>query len=215
MKIEGCFFPDNLLYSEDGKLWFVEEATYLRVGLTSLYIWNFGRITSVRYRPVGSKVSAGMSLGWLEGPTHFDSVRINFDCTFIEQNTRLLDQPSLLNKSYYGDGWFALIRQESAAHLFNITDVHEGIRTTISELKVRCFSAFPDIEMYEIGVECSAVLTRLNEMLSSYPPGTVVHIVSDDPTSGIELERWSLTTGNKIIEERNEEGLRHFIVEKV
>ena len=45
------------------------------------------------------------------------------------------------------------------------------LQAKIAELKVRCFAEFPDNEMYEIGTECSAVLVRLDELLSTSPDG--------------------------------------------
>jgi len=57
------------------------------------------------------------------------------------------------------------------------------------ELGVHCFAGFPDYEMYEIGVECSAVLVMLNDFLATSEKGIVVHIVSDDTTADIEMER--------------------------
>jgi len=106
-------------------------------------------------------------------------------------------------------------KTEKEPDIVIIDEIKNMAEERIKQFRVRCFSTFPDIEMYEIGVECTAVLARLNETLSAYPSGTVVHIVSDDPTSGIELERWSFNTGNKVIESRKEDGLNHFLVKKV
>jgi glycine cleavage system H lipoate-binding protein/TusA-related sulfurtransferase len=215
MKIEGCPFPEEFLYSHDGTLWFSHAASGLKIGLSSLFVWSFGRVNTVRFREIGSKVGRGKSLGWIEGPTNFNSVRIEFDCRVVEYNKKLLEEPSLLNKAYYGEGWFAIVVPEGEYRLFEAPEIEKEIFSKIKELRVICFSAFPDIEMYEIGVECSAVLTKLNDTLSSYPQGTVIHIVSDDPAADIEMERWSISTGNKILEKRIEDGLMHFLVGKV
>ena len=82
------------------------------------------------------------------------------------------------------------------------------------ELKVHCFSNFPDHEMFEIGTECSAVLVKLNELLGASARGTIVHVVSDDNTAEIEMTRWSDQTGNEVLESRRESNLYHFIVRK-
>jgi TusA-related sulfurtransferase len=91
----------------------------------------------------------------------------------------------------------------------------EKIRSQIRELRVRCFKAFPDYEMWEIGVECAAVLVRLNELVNQIPTNEVVHIISDDPTADIEMVRWSDQTGQQVLESRPEGKLTHFIVRKV
>jgi TusA-related sulfurtransferase len=69
--------------------------------------------------------------------------------------------------------------------------------------------------MWEIGVECAAVLVRLNELIQRSSFNEVVHVVSDDPTADIEMARWSDETGQELLESRNEGKLMHFIVRKV
>ena len=68
--------------------------------------------------------------------------------------------------------------------------------------------------MFDIGVECAAVLVKLNELLANSGAGTVVHVVSDDKSSDIEMQRWSDQTGNQILESRNEGSFYHFMVRK-
>ena len=84
----------------------------------------------------------------------------------------------------------------------------------IAALHIRCFAAFPDYEMFEIGVECAAVLVKLNELLVEVPLGEIVHLVTDDPTSPIEMVRWSDETGQPVIDQRREGPLFHFLVRK-
>jgi len=68
--------------------------------------------------------------------------------------------------------------------------------------------------MYEIGTECSAVLVRLNELLATTSVGDVVHLVTDDPTSYVEMVRWTDQTGQELVDWRQEGNLFHFIVRK-
>lgn len=215
MKIENCNFPDHLKYSQDGLYWFKESEEGIKVGVTSAFVWPFGKVTSVRFKPVGCEVRKGMSIGWIEGPAHFDSVKAVFDCKIIDVNNKLTLKPSLINKSNYDLGWFAVVQSLSNNfRIYMIDEIKDELRDNIIERRIKCFSAFPDIEMYEIGVECSAALVRLNEILANEPSGTIVHIVSDDPTSEIEMKRWAMQTKNKIVDIRKEENIFHFIVEK-
>ena len=68
--------------------------------------------------------------------------------------------------------------------------------------------------MFEIGVECSAVLLKLNELVTTIPVGNVVHLISDDPTAYVEMVRWTEQTDNSLVEWRTEGNLFHFIVRK-
>jgi TusA-related sulfurtransferase len=69
--------------------------------------------------------------------------------------------------------------------------------------------------MFEIGVECAATLTKLDELLLKVPIGDVVHLVSDDITADLEMIRWSEQTGQSLLEIRTEGNLFHFIVKKI
>ena len=85
----------------------------------------------------------------------------------------------------------------------------------IQKLRVRCFAAFPDHEMFEIGVECSATLAKLDELIKKISIEEVIHLVSDDSTADLEMLRWSEERGQSLLEMRNEGNLFHFIVKKV
>jgi TusA-related sulfurtransferase len=68
--------------------------------------------------------------------------------------------------------------------------------------------------MYEIGVECAATLTKLDELVSSIEIGGIVHLVSDDNSADLEMIRWSEERGQSILETRPEGNLLHFIIKK-
>ncbi len=104
---------------------------------------------------------------------------------------------------------------EERSKLMDLRGSEDQIRTQIRELHARCFKAYPDHDLWEIGVECGAVLVRLNELIERCQVGEVIHVVSDDPTADIEMIRWSDQTGQEVLESRQEENLTHFIVKKV
>jgi TusA-related sulfurtransferase len=87
--------------------------------------------------------------------------------------------------------------------------------TLIQKHHIICFGAFPDYEMFQIGVECAATLTKLDELLEKITIGNVVHLVSDDTTADLEMVRWSEQTGQSLLETRKEGSLFHFIVKKM
>jgi glycine cleavage system H protein len=69
--------------------------------------------------------------------------------------------------------------------------------------------------MFEIGVECAATLTKLDELLSQIHVGEVIHLVSDDTAADMEMIRWSEQAGQSLLEIRKEDNLFHFIVKKI
>jgi TusA-related sulfurtransferase len=74
--------------------------------------------------------------------------------------------------------------------------------------------AFPDHEMYEIGVECSSTLAKLDDLIKRVGAGDVIHIVSDDVTADLEMMRWSELRFQPIVEIRQENNLFHILVKK-
>jgi len=98
-----------------------------------------------------------------------------------------------LNDMPYTEGWIAKLKplgfQEERVFLSRAVDATETLKDRIAEFHARCFKVFPDHEMYEIGTECSAVLARLNELLATASVGDAVHLVTDDPTSYVEMVR--------------------------
>ena len=217
MKIDHCDFPDELLYDVNYSPWAKEVGGSLRVGITSTLSWSSGAFFAVTFKPVGTEVRRGQVVGSVEGPTHFDVVRAPVSGTLSAVNEMLNAEPKLLNKDPYGEGWFCEVRPKDRAELATLKALPEAQPSIAEQLKARrvhCFAEFPDQEMYEIGVECSAVLVELNGFLAKSNEGTVVHIVSDDPTADIEMQRWSDETKNAVLKTRKEGNIYHFIVKK-
>ena len=219
MLIGTCRFADDVLYDIDHDTWvrFEPDGT-ATVGVDTVLAWLGGSIATVSFKPLGAVVEKGKSLGAIESPRHFDTVRTPITGTIIEVNQGLARDPRMINRDPYGLGWFArlepLKREQEQLTIKSPAAAREDLLARITELKIRCFAEFPDYDMYEIGTECSAVLVRLDETLSRSPLATVVHLVSDDPSSEVEMAAWSDRTGNKVLETRREGNLVHYVVKK-
>jgi len=216
--IGNCPFADDVLYDVSSATWvrFEGDGT-VTVGVTSILAWLFGPVSSVSFKPPGTLVEKGNGLGGVESPRHFDIVRSPITGKVVEANQRLIGDPRLLNRHPYAEGWFARLaplRKAEEGLLESPASAREGLRAKIAELKIRCFAEYPDNEMYEIGTECSAVLARLDELFEGSQVGTVVHLVSDDPSSEVEMARWTDETGNRLLETRREGNLVHYLVKK-
>lgn len=219
MRIESCEFPDDALYDADGLVWVRREPSGDAVlGVTSLHAALAGRLVRVEGRPVGTEYGAGKSVGTLESGRYFGSIRTPVRGTLLQVNGAVLTTPKLLSEKPYAEGWFARIRpsdwEADRASLKPLSEAREAIAAQIAALHVHCFSAFPDYELFEIGTECQAVLTKLDETLGRAAEGEVVHLVSDDWTAPAEMANWSQRTGYPVIEERKEGTLYHFLVRK-
>jgi glycine cleavage system H lipoate-binding protein/TusA-related sulfurtransferase len=218
MKIDNCSFPEDLLYDTENFLWMSNKERTVTIGITAIIASIAGRLSSIKLKPVGTKLEKGRSCGSLESAKYFGVVRTPIGGTVIQVNKSLEDKPKLANDFPYTEGWLVKIEPSDIRDLKvleTIENCHNKMSIAIQKLRVRCFAAFPDHEMFEIGVECSATLAKLDELIEKLPAGEVIHLVSDDPTADLEMLRWSEQKGQSLLETRNEGNLFHFIVKKI
>ena len=220
MEIEHCVFPDDILYDLDNLVWARKEAgNVLVIGITSILSAIAGRISAIHLKDVNTSIRRGKNLGTIESGRYFGAVRAPVAGKIVAVNHELFSNPKLANDSPYGKGWFIALSPTSDIDIINVMKSlprdSEEIKALIRSLRVKCYSAFPDFEMFEIGIECAATLSKLDDLISGIKSGQIVHLVSDDPTADIEMTRWSEQTGQKLIETRKEENLLHFLVQKM
>ncbi|TMI64328.1 hypothetical protein E6H12_03350 [Candidatus Bathyarchaeota archaeon] len=220
MEIDHCVFPDDLLYDLENNTWLrIEENGEVTVGVTSVLPAIAGRLTHARLKSPEVAIQRGQSLGTLESLKFVGPVPSPVSGILLKTNGLIVDRPRIINDSPYQEGWVASLKPSHLALerilLSKSTESKTLLAKKIAEFHVRCFKAFPDHEMSEIGTECSAVLIRLNDLLATIPAGEVVHLVSDDQTAYVEMVAWSERTGQNLLDWRKEGNLFHFIVKKV
>src|SRR5215210_2331046 len=218
MKIGNCSFPEDLLYDAENLIWISNKEKSVTIGITAIMTSIAGKLSRIKLKPVGTKLEKGTSCGFLESAKYFGAVRTPISGTIVQVNKSLMDKPKLANDSPYTEGWFVKIEPSDMGDmrtLETIENCHDKMSLAIQKLRVRCFAAFPDYEMFEIGVECSATLAKLDELIEKIPAGEVIHLISDDPTADLEMLRWSEERGQSLLEIKNEGNLLHFIVKKM
>jgi glycine cleavage system H protein len=215
--IDHCDYPDGLLYDVEQGIWGEPRGEVIRVGITSMLSFSFGVISSVTFRTLGMSLTRSQVVGTMEGSRHFDVFRSPVSGTLSAVNERLLEEPWLLNRDSYGGGWFAEIRvgnRKEVEALGRLPEAKPRIAQLLKERQVHCYAAFPDFQIFDTGVECQAVLAKLNDLMGRSTPGTVALVVSDDGSAEVEMQRWSDQTGNAIVDQRKEGTLFHFVVRK-
>ncbi len=220
MEIDHCVFPDDLLYDLENNTWLrVEESGEVTVGVTSVLPAIAGKLTLAMLKSAEVAIQRGQSLGTLESLKFVGPIPSPVSGILLKTNGLIVDRPRIINDSPYQEGWIASLKPSHLALerilLSKSTESKTLLVKKIAEFHVRCFKAFPDHEMSEIGTECSAVLIRLNDLLATIPVGEVVHLVSDDQTAYVEMVAWSERTGQNLLDWRQEGNLFHFIVKKV
>ena len=219
MEIEHCVFPDDLIYDLDNLVWARQDAgNVLIVGITSILSAIAGKISAVKLKDVNTIVMRGKNVGTIESGRYFGAIRAPVEGKIVAINHELVSNPKLANDSPYEKGWFIALAPTSDVDILkdfkSLPDDSEEIRSLVRRLHVKCYTALPDFEMFEIGIECAATLSKLDDLISGIESGQIVHLVSDDPMADIEMTRWAEQTGQKLIETRKEENLLHFLVQK-
>jgi glycine cleavage system H lipoate-binding protein/TusA-related sulfurtransferase len=219
MEIDHCSFPEDALYDPDNFVWAKVEGDKLaRVGINSVLSSLAGRLIKVSLKGINMNITKGRSLGTIESGRYFGVVRSPITGSIVEINDAVVNNPKLINEFPYTEGWVSVIKNEylnlEIKNLSTIQSCRDIIRSQIQRLHTKCFVAFPDHEMYEIGVECSSTLAKLDDLIKRVGAGDVIHIVSDDVTADLEMMRWSELRSQPIVEIRQENNLFHILVKK-
>ena len=220
MKINHCTFPEGLFYDIENFVWInIDTDKLVTVGITSVLASIAGKLSTIKLKQIGTKMEKGRSIGTIESIKYFGVVRTPVSGRLVEINESIINRPKIANDFPYTEGWFAKIEcsnlPEDLKALETIENSQKKINSLIEQLHVRCFIAFPDYQMFEIGVECAATLTKLDELVKEIAIGEVVHLVSDDPTADLEIIRWSEQNKQSLLEMRSEANLFHFILKKI
>jgi glycine cleavage system H protein len=226
--ISHCDFPEGILYDLDNFVWIKNndnDSSIVTLGLTPILISLAGKLTKIKLKEIGTIIDKNKSVGSIESLRYFGMVRTPIKGKIIEINNTLTDNPKTANDFPYNDGWLVKLKTQNSDpipepdikndNLKFIDECHDEIKKLIEKLHVRCFSAFPDYEMFEIGVECAATLTKLDDLISKIAVGNIIHVVSDDTSADLEMIRWSEERGQNLLEFRKEGNLYHFIVKKI
>ncbi|MHB8567708.1 MAG: sulfurtransferase TusA family protein [Nitrososphaerales archaeon] len=218
MKVDFCEFPDELYYDVRNDVWFRATQNGLGTfGISTILSFLAGKLQKFNLRQDQVEVKAGQTVATLESGKYFGPVKAPVSGRIVSFNEELPRNPTLANHDPYGSGWVAQFDSFNPGDLSSLLKgnlAEQAIRARIKELKIRCFKELPDDDMFFIGTECSTTLANLNQLLDKRPVGTVVHLVTDDPMSEIEMIRWSDQTKNYVLETRKEENLFHFVIKK-
>ena len=227
MRISNCNYPEGIMYDLDNFVWIKkddDDCTIITMGVTPILTSLAGKLTKIKLKEIGSIIEKNKSVGSIESLRYFGMVRSPIKGKIIDINNKLYDYPKTVNDFPYNHGWLVKLKAQNSdssvesdfknSNLKYIDECHEEIKKLMEKLHVRCFSAFPDYEMFEIGIECAATLTKLDELVGKIDVGNVVHVVSDDTSADIEMVRWAEERGQNLLEFRKEGNLYHFIVKK-
>ncbi|MEM7094732.1 MAG: glycine cleavage system protein GcvH [Actinomycetota bacterium] len=80
-----------------------------RVGLTDFAQDALGTITLVRFASAGPELSAGEEMGEVEAFKAMSDLYMPVPAVLVEANPTLSEDPEVVNRDPYGDGWLCTV----------------------------------------------------------------------------------------------------------
>lgn len=113
--VEGFVLPDELYYHPEDHLWAKVEGARVRVGLDAVAQASAQTITHIRLKPPGRPTAQNRPFGTMEAGKYVGPLRLPVAGTVVEINEQLLNDPGLVNRDPYVQGWLALVEPEDLA----------------------------------------------------------------------------------------------------
>ncbi|AGA34880.1 Glycine cleavage system H protein - like protein [Thioalkalivibrio nitratireducens DSM 14787] len=115
MECNGCEFHPELFYDDEFQVWLRrEDDDTLTVGMTDLAQTIAGKIIHVRVRRPGTRRPPGKPVATIESGKWAGPVPNFIDCTIVEANSQVLENPVLLNSDPY-NAWIARVEAVEGA----------------------------------------------------------------------------------------------------
>ncbi|MGF7140901.1 glycine cleavage system protein GcvH [Roseimarinus sediminis] len=123
--------PENLKYTKEHE-WVKIEGDTAIVGITDYAQGELGDIVFVEIETEGETLSLDETFGTVEAVKTVSDLFMPVSGEIIEKNESLDDDPELVNKDPYGDGWMIKIKMSEAAEVEQLLDA-EAYKALIAE----------------------------------------------------------------------------------
>lgn len=123
--------PENLKYTNEHE-WIRVEGDVAYVGITDYAQEQLGDIVFVDIQAEGETLEAGEAFGTIEVVKTISDLFMPVAGEVLEQNEALADQPELVNKDPYGEGWIIKVKPAADADFDSLLDA-ESYKAIINE----------------------------------------------------------------------------------
>ena len=108
--------PDNLKYTEKHE-WIRIEGDEAYIGITEYAQGELGDVVFVEIETEGEKLAREEAFGTIEAVKTVSDLFMPVAGEVLEFNAKLEDEPELVNKDPFGDGWMIRIKVDNAAEI--------------------------------------------------------------------------------------------------
>jgi glycine cleavage system H protein len=113
--------PENLKYSQDHE-WIRVEGDEAFVGITDFAQHELGDIVFVEVETIDETLDKDEVFGTVEAVKTVSDLLLPVAGTVLELNEKLEDEPEIINKDPYGDGWIIKMKISNPAELDELLD---------------------------------------------------------------------------------------------
>ena len=130
-------FPQNVKYTNEHE-WIRLEGDVAYVGITDYAQEQLGDIVFVDIPTEGETLEAEEVFGTIEVVKTISDLFLPVAGEVVEQNPALEENPELVNKDPYGEGWLIKMKPANAADLDNLLDA-EGYKAVVNASRLSRF----------------------------------------------------------------------------
>ena len=124
-------FPNDVKYTKEHE-WIRQEGDVASVGITDYAQEQLGDIVFVDIQTVGETLAADEVFGTIEVVKTISDLFLPVAGEVLEQNEALEEQPELVNKDPYGEGWLIKIKPAADADFDSLLDA-EAYKALIND----------------------------------------------------------------------------------
>lgn len=114
-------FPNDVKYTKEHE-WIRQEGDVAYVGITDYAQEQLGDIVFVDIQTEGETLAADDVFGTIEVVKTISDLFLPVGGEILEQNEALADQPELVNKDPYGEGWLIKMKTDADADFDSLLD---------------------------------------------------------------------------------------------
>lgn len=124
-------FPENLQYTNEHE-WVRKEGDIAYIGITDYAQDQLGDIVFVDISAVGETLEANDVFGTIEVVKTVSDLFIPISGEVLEMNPEVEDNPELVNKDPYGEGWLIKVKPTNPDDFNHLLDA-EGYKQIINK----------------------------------------------------------------------------------
>ena len=114
MKVEKYEFPEDLYYHREDHLWVkIIEDNRVRIGVDDFGAKEAGELDFVELPEEGDEFERGDVFATMESGKWVGRLRAPVGGTIVEVNSKVDEDPTIINRDPYGEGWLVVMETKS------------------------------------------------------------------------------------------------------